>query len=132
MTAAAAMSGMSGVLVALVAGASGAVITLCAAEFAKFRAARDEVRIHDNDARERNEQLVIWVDDETQNLVLRLAAIRQEFNSREGLASSPHDSARVQAKAHALHRYRDQASRARLDIAALRAQEGHWHRFWRK
>jgi hypothetical protein len=39
---------------------------------------------------------------------------------------------RVRAKADALHRYRGEESRARIDIAALRAREGYWHRFWRK
>lgn len=101
-------------------------------ELGKFRAARTEITIHDDDARERNDQLVIWVDDETQGLVVRLQAIKEDFSSRGVLMSSLHDAARMQAKADALHRYRDEASRARLDIAALRAREGRWHRFWRK
>lgn len=123
---------MADVLVALGAGAIGSLITLGATGVGKFLAARTEVLIHDDDARERNEQLVIWVDDETQKLVRQLASIQEEFNARNLLTSSLHDQARVQAKADALHRYRDEESRARLDVAALRAREGYSHRFWRK
>ena len=36
------------------------------------------------------------------------------------------------AKADALHEYRDEEWRARLDLARLRASEGTWHRVWRE
>jgi hypothetical protein len=123
---------MSEVAVSLGAGAIGALITIGAAAGSRFLAARREIVIHDDLARERNERLEVWVDVETKRLIAQVAAIRDEMNGRGILFSSIHDGERKKAKEDALLRYRDERSRAWLDLAALRAREGYAHWLWRR
>jgi hypothetical protein len=123
---------MSDLLAALGGGAIGSLITLGTTQVGRSLAARREVEQHDAEARERNEQFVIWVDDATQDLVREFASITEEFNRRNAHYSSGHRSELARTKATALHRYRDEEWRARQFIAELRAAEGGWHWLWRK
>jgi hypothetical protein len=91
-----------------------------------------EVTLHDQVAHERNEQLVGFVVDETQELVEALKLIAEEFNSRGELSSSSCGAALAKRKSDALRRYRDQEWRARLDLAQLKAAERSWHFVFRR
>jgi hypothetical protein len=122
---------MSGLVTALAGGAVGSLIVLASSQIGKVLAARGEVRLHDLEARERNQQLVIWVDDETQKLVREMAGVKEHFSAGGAFASGHHRGDLADRKAGALHRYRDQEGKARIDLARLRASEGPWHRFWR-
>jgi hypothetical protein len=123
--------GVADLGVALAGGAVGAVIAGASAQAARARAAWSDVSLHDEEARERNAQLAAWVDDRTQNLVREMARRTGEFNSKGLLYSGGHGVALASAKADALHEYRDEEWRTRLDLARLRATEGPWHRWWR-
>jgi hypothetical protein len=123
---------MSSVAVAIGSGAVGAIIGLAAAQAGRIVAARREVDEHDIKARERNDQLVIWVDDATQNLVRELEEANQAAASRNAFHSSVHRADLSARKAGALHRYRDEEWKARFDLAALAFSEGRWHGLWRK
>jgi hypothetical protein len=61
----------------------------------------------------------------------QLKTLTEEHAARRTLYSSLHGAALADAKARALHEFRDQEWRARLDLAQLRASEGYWHHLWR-
>ncbi|HEV7808065.1 MAG TPA: hypothetical protein VGO80_19780 [Solirubrobacteraceae bacterium] len=90
-----------------------------------------QIAIHDVEAAERNAQLVVWVDDRTRQLVTELEAVRS--NSAGG--ALPPDSIRyntlLRAKELALHEYRDEEWRCRLDLLTLRGRETGWYAVWR-
>lgn len=122
---------VSSVVVAIGSGAIGSVIGLVSAQSGRIASARSEVEEHDIKARERNEQLMIWVDDETQNLVRELHEANQAAAARNAFHSSVHRADLAARKAGALHRYRDEEWQARFDISALVFLEGFWHKVWR-
>ena len=123
---------MSGFLTALSGGAIGAGLFIGGAGFGQMQRARVEVALHDQVAVERNEQLVAFVVDETQELVEALKLITEEFKSRGELASSSCGAALAKRKSDALRRYRDEEWRASLDLARLKAREGSWHLVFRR
>jgi hypothetical protein len=123
---------MSGFITAISGGAIGAGLFLAGTELGRMQVARVEVALHDQVAHERNEQLVAFVVDETQELVEALKLITAEFESRGELASCSCGAALATRKSDALHRYRDEEWRASLDLARLKAREGHWHLLFRR
>jgi hypothetical protein len=123
---------VSDLLVALAGGVIGSVATAVGTQAGRFRVAWAEVGLHDDQARERNAELVVWVDVETQKLVAQMNDVTIDYNGRNLLNSGAHGSALVKVKANALRRYSDEERRARLDLARLRASEGTWHLVIRK
>ena len=130
------LGSMTDLSVALAGGAIGSALTAVLAQVGKARIAWAEVRLHDDEAREYNAQLVAWVDDETRKLVAEMSLVTNDHNSRGSLYSSIHGGDLADRKAGALHRFRDQEWRVRLELARLRATEGSWHliirRLWRR
>lgn len=122
---------MSDLTVALAGGAIGSVATVVLAQVGKIQLAWSEVALHDDQARELNAQLVAYVTDETRKLARELLTVAEDFNSRNTLHSSIAGGALAERKEGALHRYRDQEWRARLQLAALQASEGRWHNWFR-
>lgn len=123
---------MSDLTIALAGGSVGYVLGAVVGQGARARAAWSEVTLHDEQAADLNRQLVAWVDDRTRELVAELQAVAEEHNRRGTFNSSMHSADLAEAKALALQQYRDQAWRAELDLAAVRASEGPWHRLWRR
>jgi hypothetical protein len=117
----------SDLAVALAGGAIGAAITAVGSQLVRIRAAWSEVALHDQQAADANESLVIWVDDATQNLVREIRDVNDDHGSRGTLASSLHIGDVAFRKAGALHRYRDQRNLTRLFLVGLKAQEGVYH-----
>jgi hypothetical protein len=125
------MTTVSEVLTALAGGAIGSVLTAGFGQAARARVAWSEVDLHDQDAAERNAQLLAWVDDRTLQLAREMYQITEEFSGRGAFHSSLHANALVGAKAQALHEFRDEEWRARIALANIRAAEGFWHHLWR-
>jgi hypothetical protein len=113
--------------VALAGGAIGSVITAGLTQVGRARIAWSEVTLHDHQATERNDQLVAYADDETEKLVRELSTVAQDHSARNTLQSSKCVADLAERKAGALHRYRDEEWRLRIELAALNAQEGGWH-----
>ncbi len=123
---------MSDVVVALAGGAIGSVLTAGFGQSARARVAWTEVELHDQEAAERNAQLLAWVDDRTLRLAREMQDITEDFSSRGALNSSLHATALADAKAQALHEFRDEEWRANIAlVAGTRATEGFWHYLWR-
>jgi hypothetical protein len=122
---------VSDLVAALAGGAIGATITIVAGQFAQARVAWSEICVHDSLAAEANEQLFVWVDDRTRGLVTEMRDLTDEFNARGAFHSSLHAQALAEAKARALHEYRDQEWRTRTRLSELAAAEGGWHLAWR-
>jgi hypothetical protein len=123
---------MSDLTIALAGGAIGSIATTALTQAGKARAAWSEIDLHDDEASERNAQLVVWVDDRTHALVAEMNRRTDQANVNGVLHSGGHGLSVAMAKADALHEYRDEEWRTRLDLARLRASEGGWHRVWRK
>lgn len=115
----------------LLGGAVGALITIAVAQLGRIAVAWSAVTIHDDQAKDANDDLVIWVDDTTQSLQRELVEVENDWNFRGGFSSGMHAADRAARKAGALHRYRDQRSRTQLFLAGLRAHEGVYHRIIR-
>jgi hypothetical protein len=126
------LSDVDPLLVGLAGGAIGAVLTGVFAQGGRAWTAWDEVSLHDEETAERRARLVVWVDDRTRALVPEMERISHDCNSRGLFYSGQHGAALAEAKARALHEYRDEEWRARIDIARLRAREGGWHAWWRR
>jgi hypothetical protein len=124
--------GVSDLSVALAGGAIGSAITIVAGQLARARLAWAEVEVHDEQAAECNEQLFVWVDDRTRELVIEMRDTTEQFNARGAVHSSLHANALTEAKARALHEYRDQEWRIRLRLSEIGAAEEGWHLAWRK
>ena len=118
-------------ITAIIGGAVGTVLGFIIGQANRLLESRSEVRLHDRQAAERNEQLQIWVDDTTQHLVRDILRVTEVDNSNGILHSSIHLGNVAGLKADALHRYRDERVSAEQYIAALRDSEGLWHRRWR-
>jgi hypothetical protein len=118
---------MSALITAISGGAVGAGLFLGGTGFGRMQVAREQVTLHDQVAQERNEQLVVFVIDETQELVEALRLISDEFRARGELTSSSCGAALATRKSDSLHRYRHEEWRAGLDLARLKAREGSWH-----
>jgi hypothetical protein len=118
-------------LVGLAGGAIGAVLAALFVQIGRAWIAWGEVTLHDEEAAERNAQLLVWVDDRTRALVPAMQAITEDHNRRGVFYSGFHGAALADAKAQALHQYRDEEWNARLDLARIGAREGGWHAFWR-
>jgi hypothetical protein len=84
------------------------------------------------EARERNAQLIVWVDDRTRQLVIEMAAVSDDCAGRGIPRGSIGDVGLQSAKEQALHEYRDKEWRAHLDLFQLRAREGGAHALWRR
>ena len=123
---------MSGLTTALSGGAIGAGLIFSSAQYGRIQLAWAEVALHDQVALERNERLVGFVIDETQELAEALKLITEEFSSRGQLASSSCGAALAKPKSDALQRYHDHEWHARLDLARLKAAEGGWHLLFRR
>jgi hypothetical protein len=123
---------MSELAAALAGGSVGAVLAAAFAQAGRARAAWAEVTLHDDAAGERNAQLLVWADDRTRELVREMQRRSEDFNQRGLLYSGIHGASLADAKADALHEYRDQLWDARIELARLRSREGVWHRMWRK
>ncbi len=122
----------SGLPIAILGGLIGALATWVLAQASVARTAWSEITLHDAEALERNAQLIVWVDDRTRQLLIEMDSITNELSARGMLFSGAHGSALQSAKATALHEYRDEEWRARIDLAGLRAKERTWHTTWRK
>jgi hypothetical protein len=116
---------------AIGSGAVGAVVAAALLQLGRACAAWRDIPVTDAKVRERTDQLFVWVDDRTQLLARELSGITEEANRSCRLESSVHARTRADAKALALHQYRDREWQAGLDIAELLATEGAWHRLWR-
>ena len=119
-------------LIGLAGGAIGAVVAAGFAQTGRAWLAWGEVTLHDQEALDRNRRLQIWVDDRSRELVRELNQCTNRFASEGQLYSGVHGVAAANAKAQALHEYRDESERAAIDLARLRAMEGAWHELWRK
>lgn len=123
---------MSDLTIALAGGLVGSLATAGFTQLGRARAAWSEVELHDDQAAEYNVQLIVWVDDRTR-AVLRVMNERTNVAAAANLVhSGGHGASVADAKADALHDYRDREWNARLDLARLRASEGLWHLVWRK
>jgi len=122
---------VSDLVVALAGGAVGSIVTALTQQAARARIAWSEVELHDAEATERNRQLVAWTDDHTLKLARQMQAVTEDENRKGTLYSSGHGQALADAKAQALHDFRDEEWRAEIELARLRAREGAWHRLWR-
>jgi hypothetical protein len=122
---------MSDLTIALAGGAIGSAVTAGLTQLATARAAWSEVGLHDDEARERNVQLLVWVDDRTRALVQEMERCTNSYAASGQLYSGVHGQGLANAKAEALHQFRDEEWRARLDLAHLRTSEGPWHLLWR-
>jgi hypothetical protein len=122
---------VSDLTVALAGGAIGSVLTAGLTQIGRAQVAWQEVVLHDQQATERNDQLVAWVIDETWKLARELKNVADDYNSRRVLQSSACVAGLAERKEGALHRYRDEEWRVRIDLAALKAQEGTWHVLFR-
>jgi hypothetical protein len=126
------LSLVSGLITALSGGAIGAGLIFGGSQYGRIQLAWLEVTLHDQEAHERNEQLVEFVIDETQELVEALKLITEEFNSRGQLASSSCGAALAKRKSDALQRYHGHEWHARLDLARLKAAERSSHYLFRR
>jgi hypothetical protein len=123
---------MSDLAIALIGGAIGSVATAGLTQLGRARVAWHDVALHDLEAAERNAQVVVWVDDRTRQLVIDMSAVSDDAASREIFRSGIHGGNLKLAKEQALHEYRDEEWRARLDLFQLRARESSWHAVWRQ
>jgi hypothetical protein len=89
------------------------------------------VTLHDQEAAERNARLIVWADDRTRALLIEMDRCSAELVGRGLHYSGAHGSELAHLKARALHDYRDEHARAKLDLSRLRAREGAWHWLWR-
>jgi hypothetical protein len=128
------VSDSDALLIGLAGGAIGAVLTAVFALLARAWIARGEVSLHDEEAEGRNAQLVAWVDDRTRELLQTMAGSTNSLAGQGQLKSGAHGRQLAEAKADALHEFREEHWRARIDLAAVRAKEGGWAlwRFWRR
>lgn len=113
---------MSDLGIALIGGAVGSVATAVLTQFGRARAAWSQMALHDLEAAERNAQLMVWVDDRTRQLLIDMTNITADCAGRELLRSGIHGGNLKLAKEQALHEYRDEEWRARLDLFRLRAR----------
>ena len=123
---------MSDLAIALIGGAIGSVATAGLTQLGRARVAWHDVALHELEAAERNAQLIVWVDDRTRQLVIDMSAVSNDSASRQILGSGLDLGNLKLAKEQALHEYRDEEWRARLDLFQLRAREGSWHALWRR
>lgn len=125
------MAELTGDAPAIAAGAVGAIVAAALAQGGRATLAWREVASHDLDAVERNEQLVVWVDDRTRALVSEMQRIGEQSAAKGVHESGINGRALAEAKERALHEYRDEEWKTRADLAQLRAKEGAWHGLWR-
>lgn len=119
-------------LIGLAGGAIGAVLAAAFAQAGRAWTAFGEVTLHDEEAAERNRRLVTWADDRTRVVIIEMDRRTQDLSGRGLLYSGIHGAAVAEAKADALHEYRDQEEQAKIDLARLRAKEAAWHFVWRR
>lgn len=124
-------SAVSDLVVALAGGAVGSILTAVVGQAGRARIAWAEVDLHDTEATEWNAQLLAWTDDRTLKLVREMEAVTEAHSLQGAFHSGTHAAALADAKAQALHEFRDEEWRTRIELARLRAREGAWHGFWR-
>jgi hypothetical protein len=124
--------GTSAWIVALAAGAIGAVVTAVFTVAARALAARGDVVAHDAQAGQMNSQLEAWVDDRNRKLLQELSGVKNDLAGRGLMNSGIHGAQAAETKTRALHEYRDQRWLMELELQRLSAAEGGWHRFWRR
>jgi hypothetical protein len=126
-------------LAAIIGGAIGVVITA----LARALGVPSEVRSHDAAIADRDDQLATWVADRNYVLGKVSTGIRDrpttpppDVHPATGhqFVTTPHqmDVAIASERGTALHEYRDEERRAKLDRAQILATEGWGHRLWRK
>lgn len=134
---------------AVIGGAVGAILSA----LARALGLPGDVRLHDAGIRGRDESFATWVADRDSGLAresTRLRSVlgagpgeRTEDGTAEGTfaavaAASYNDSAHkfdvlvADARSAALHEYRDEERLARIDRARILADEGWYHRVWRR
>jgi hypothetical protein len=118
-------------LIGLAGGAIGSVLAFLFAQGGRAASARSEIDFHSQQARIRNDQLVVWVDDRTQALEVEMRGFTNRKAEDGQLYSGSHGSGLAHLKEQALHEYRDERWRAEIDIAQIQSQESGWHSFWR-
>lgn len=110
-----------------------------------------EVRVNDAAVADRDEALATWVADRNHELRRECGRIRERVpparpgekpgtDGGDGMNAAAErdyharqaDEAIAEAKGAALHEYRDEARRARLDVARILAKEGFEHRVYRR
>jgi hypothetical protein len=111
-------------LIALAGGSIGVLLTLLLSVPA-------DVRHHDRQAYEYDDDLGQWVSDERVRLERELERHRNEMAGRGQLYSGAYLRGIAHIKEACLHAYRDQERDAERKRAALRDAEGWRHRLWR-
>lgn len=111
-------------LTALVGGAVGFLL----GALARALGIPGDVRTHQAAIADRDDQLASWIADRHYALQRKC----QEVRAREPTASKATDQHVADARAAALHEYRDESRRARLDVATILASEGWAHRLYRR
>jgi hypothetical protein len=126
--------GVGAVILALSAGAMGAVFTAVVAYGARLSRIKSEVLDNDHAIDLLDRHLETWVTDETIRLMRELSAITASMNADPdtGEARNPHWSGHhatqiAAAKEAALHRYRDQETTALSHADGIAASEGWPH-----
>lgn len=122
---------MSDLAIALVGGAVGTALAAALGLLGRAAAAWGTVTQHDLQAADLNRRLLAWVDDRTRLLVQQMEGTTNEMAARGAFHSGIYGSAQAEVKAKALHEYRDEEWRTRLQLEQLAAGEGGWHGFWR-
>lgn len=134
----------------LLTAATGGSIVAALTAAARAAGIPGDIRVHDAAICERDDQLATWVADRDYTLGRECTAIRQNVVPRAfnvvpqggGLAATVQDDrnsgaakadrAIADARALALHEYRDQERLARIDNAKVLTSEGWAHRVYRK
>ena len=126
---------MSSILTAILGGAIGFLL----GALARALGIPGEVRAHDATIADRDEALATWVADRDHALrreCIKLRKALPEVGSMEHHihhhAAADTDEAIADAKAQAIHTYRDEARRARLDVATTLTAEGWAHMLYRR
>lgn len=119
--------GAGAILLALGAGAIGAVLTGLIAYGSRLLRIGAEVEANDRALRILDRHLETWVADATVDLVRELRDVRNELNKRGLFNSGEYGYQIGLRKEQALHRYRDQERTAQAQADEIRAREGRLH-----
>jgi hypothetical protein len=136
---------MDPAVTAIIGGAVGSVLT----GLVRALGVPSEVRRHDAAVRDRDDILATWIADRDYALKRECKALRDKANLQpppapglDQYGNDPHgdwtslaerlDRSIADARGAALHQYRDENRRARLDMATMLAAEGWPHGIWRR
>ncbi len=120
-------------MVDLLSATLGGSVAFTLAALARALGVPNEVRLHNADTAERDDSLSTWVADRHYALGRETDAVRAQAQASPKLMDLTHlDASLAAAKGRALHEYRDEERRARLDLARIRAGERWMDRVWRR